>query len=384
MFAPLTKADLASFARGARVYCQPACLVERPHGLDGRVARIADNMVWFAAWAIAVREPGGAAREALVGVEQMADWIAAMPDALATRAAAQVAAVSSPRAALDLNGRTIRFAEPQIIGILNCTPDSFSDGGKHGDAEAACAAGVDMAALGAAIIDVGGESTRPGAPLVWEGDEMARIIPVIERLARAGVAVSVDTRKAGVMEAALGAGAAMVNDVSALGYDDRSAAVVAGAGCPVVLMHAPSQSSDPHDVSKLRGARYDDILYDVFDWLEAAVARSVAAGVARDRIIVDPGIGFGKGVQDNLRLTGGLALFHALGCPLLYGASRKRMIGALDGEAAADARLGGSLALAYQAASMGAQLHRVHDVAQTRQALRVWRGLRDAALANNH
>ncbi|MEQ1687164.1 MAG: dihydropteroate synthase, partial [Sphingopyxis sp.] len=344
MFTPLTKAELAGFAKDARVYCQPVCFVERPHGLDGRVARIADTMVWFASWQVAVREVGGAVREALVMVEEMADWIAAMPDAMAQRAAVQVVAVSSPRAPLEIKGRTIRLAEPQIVGILNCTPDSFADGGKYGDPERAAAAGVDMAALGAAIIDVGGESTRPGAPLVWEGDEIQRIIPVIERLARAGVAVSVDTRKAAVMEAALGAGAAMVNDVSALCYDERSAAMVAGAGCPVVLMHAPSQTSDPHDVSKLRGARYDDILYDVFDWLEAAVARNVAAGVAREKIIVDPGIGFGKGVQDNLRLTNGLALFHALGCPLLYGASRKRMIGALDGEAAADARLGGSVA----------------------------------------
>ena len=375
MLEPLTKADLQGFAPDARIYCQPACLVERPHGLDGRVARIADTMVWFAGWQVAVREPGGAVSEALVPVEEMADWIAAMPDALAARASAQVAAVSAPRAALDLKGRSIRMSDPQIMGILNCTPDSFSDGGRNGDPERACAAGVDMAAAGAAIVDVGGESTRPGAPLVWEGDEIARIIPVIERLARAGVAVSVDTRKAGVMEAALGAGATMINDVSALGYDERAAAVVAKAGCPVVLMHAPSQTSNPH-----ANPHYDDVLYDVFDWLEAAIARALAAGISRDKIIVDPGIGFGKGVLENLRLTGGLALFHALGQPLLFGASRKRMIGALDGEAEADARLGGSIALAYQAASVGAQLHRVHDVAETRQALRVWRAGRDAAL----
>ncbi|MEK6542366.1 MAG: dihydropteroate synthase [Pseudomonadota bacterium] len=375
MLDPLTKADLKGFAPDARIYCQPTCLVERPHGLDGRVARIADTMVWFASWQIAVRERGGTVSEALVPVEELADWSAAMPDALAVRASAQVAAVSTARAELDLKGRSIRFAEPQIMGILNCTPDSFSDGGKYGDPERACATGVDMAAAGAAIVDVGGESTRPGAPLVWEGDEIARIIPVIERLVRAGVAVSVDTRKAGVMEAALSAGAAMVNDVSALGYDDRAAAVVAKAGCPVVLMHAPSQTSNPH-----ANSRYDDILYDVFDWLEAAIARAVLAGISRDKIIVDPGIGFGKGVQENLRLTGGLALYHALGQPLLFGASRKRMIGALDGEAEVDARLGGSIALAYQAASVGAQLHRVHDVAETRQALRVWRAGRDAAL----
>lgn len=375
MHTALTRADLGRLTPQTRLYCQPACMVERPHGLDGRVARIADTMVWFAAWQLAVREPSGTVREALVPVEAMADWIASMPEALAMRATEQRAAVASPRASLDLKGRTIRLGEPQVMGILNCTPDSFSDGGKHGDPERAAARGVDMATAGAAIIDVGGESTRPGAPLVWEGDEIERIIPVIERLARAGVAVSVDTRKAGVMEAALGAGAAMVNDVAALGYDERAAEVVARAGCPVVLMHASSQTSNPH-----ANACYVDVLYDVFDWLECAIARAVAAGISREQIIVDPGIGFGKGVQDNLRLTGGLALFHSLGCPLLYGASRKRMIGALDGEAAADARLGGSIALAYQAAQAAVQLHRVHDVDETRQALRVWRAGRDTAL----
>lgn len=381
MVEPLTKAQLGALAPTARVYCQPACFVERPHGLDGRVARIGDGMHWFAAWQLAVRMPDARAREALVPVDEMADWMAAMPDAVAGRAAAQIAAVSAPRPPLILKGRTIRLGEPQIMGILNLTPDSFSDGGQHGgDPERAAAAGVDMAAAGAAVIDVGGESTRPGARLVWEGDEIERVVPVIERLARAGAAISIDTRKAAVMEAALAAGASMINDVAALAYDDRALAVAAKAGCPVVLMHAPSQTSDPHDRSKLTGGTYADAAYDVFDWLEARIAAVSAGGIARDRIIVDPGIGFGKRVEDNLRLINALPLFHALGVPLLFGASRKRLIGAVDGEAAADARLGGSIALAYQAACAGAQLHRVHDVRETRQALRVWRASRDAAL----
>ncbi len=370
-----TPAELAALSPAARIYCQPACFVDRPHGLDGRVERIGGGMLWFAAWQIAVREPHGRARETLVPVDQFSDWIAALPEPLAAQAARQRAAVAAPRAALALGPRTVPLAEPQIMGILNCTPDSFSDGGKHGGVDAAVAAGVDMAAAGAAIIDIGGESTRPGAKLVWEGDEIERVVPVIERLARAGVAISIDTRKAAVMDAALAAGAAMVNDVSGLGYDDRSAAIVARAGCPVVLMHAPSQTSDPH-----ANAHYTDVLFDVFDWLDAAVARAVAAGIARDRIIVDPGIGFGKTVAENMRLLNGLSLFHALGAPLLFGASRKRMIGAVDNEAEAADRLGGSIALAYQAASHGAHLHRVHDVAETRQALRVWRASRDAAL----
>ncbi len=380
MFEPLTKADLARVSTDARIYCQPACFVERPHGLDDRCLRLADTLLWFAAWQVAVREPGARVREALIPVEAMDEWIVAMPAHLAARAAAQRAAIAVPRPTLQLGERTIRLAEPQIMGILNVTPDSMSDGGKHGDPERAAAAGVDMAAAGAAIVDIGGESTRPGAALVWEGDEIERVVPVIERLARAGVAVSIDTRKAGVMEAALAAGAGLANDIAALAYDARAIEVVAKAGCPVVLMHAPSQTSDPHDLSKLPGGTYVDAAFDVFDWLEARIAAVVAGGVTRDRIIVDPGIGFGKTVEHNLRIINALPLFHALGAPLLFGASRKRLIGAVDGEAEASARLGGSVALALTAAQAGAQLHRVHDVAETRQALRMWRAGRDAAL----
>ena len=381
MFEPLAKADLAALSGDARIYCQPTCFVERPHGLDGRVARIGDGMLWFAAWAVTVRTAGKAKREALVPVEAMAEWIAAMPEPVAMRAAAQVAAASTPRPALSMGGRIVRLNEPQIMGILNLTPDSFSDGGKlAGNPEAAAAAGVDMAAAGAAIIDIGGESTRPGAPLVWEGDEIERVVPVIERLARAGVAMSIDTRKAAVMEAALAAGAGMINDVAALAYDERATEVAAKADCPVVLMHAPSQSSDPHDKSKMAGGGYSDVALDVFDWLEARVDAVCAKGIDRSRILLDPGLGFGKSVDDNLRIINALPLFHTLGLPLLFGASRKRMIGAVDGEAAVGARLGGSIALATQAMQAGAQMLRVHDVLETRQALRMWRAGRDSAL----
>ncbi len=380
MFDPPTPAELAAFSGQSRVYCQPACFVERPHGLDGQVERIGGGMLWFAAWHVAVREPDQRARETLVPVNQFSEWAAVLPAHMADQAHLQRAATTAARSPLTLGPRTVPLAEPQIMGILNVTPDSFSDGGKHAGVDASVAAGVDMAAAGAAIIDVGGESTRPGAKLVWEGDEIERVVPVIERLARAGVAVSIDTRKAAVMEAALAAGAAMVNDISGLGYDDRSAAIVAQAGCPVVLMHAPSQSSDPHDLSNLPGASYTDVLLDVFDWLVAGIGRATSAGIAADKIIVDPGIGFGKSVAENMRLINGLPLFHALGVPVLFGASRKRMIGAVDNEAETANRLGGSIALALTAAQAGAQLHRVHDVPETRQAMRIWRASRDAAL----
>lgn len=373
MFAPLTKADFAKASSKAQIYCRPTCFVDRPHELDDDCLRIADTMVWFAAWHVSLRDDG--IKSAIVRVPELDAWIAAMPDALAEAAAGQRAATVRPRGNLQLGERTVRLAEPQLMAILNATPDSFSDGGKHVDTAAAIDAGFAMASAGAAIVDVGGESTRPGAPLIWEGDEIARVEGVVAALAKGGVAVSIDTRKAAVMEAALAAGATIVNDISALRYDDRAMEVVANAGCVVVLMHAPSAKSDPHESSG-----YDHVLFDVYDMLAERVAACKAAGIAADRIIVDPGIGFGKGVADNLALVNGLALFHTLGCPLLFAGSRKRLIGALDNEAPAGQRLGGTVALHYQAASQGAQLLRVHDVAENRQALRVWRGLRDAAL----
>ena len=374
MFQPLTKPNLGSASSTAQVYLRPTSFVDRPHELDDACLRVADTMVWFAAWHVSVRE-GDRVQSAIVPVPDLDAWIAAMPDRLGEAAVAQRAGVARPRRALQLGERTIRLGEPQLMGILNVTPDSFSDGGKHVDAAAAIDAGFALASAGAAIIDVGGESTRPGAPLLWEGDEIQRVESVVSALAKGGVAVSIDTRKAAVMEAALAAGARIVNDISALRYDDRAMEVVVRAECPVVLMHAPSAESDPHE-----GGSYAHVLLDVYDMLAERVAACEAAGIDRAKIIVDPGIGFGKGVGDNLALVNGLALLHTLGCPILFGASRKRMIGALDNEAAADQRLGGTVALHYQAAGQGAQLLRVHDIAENRQALRVWRGLRDAAL----
>ena len=269
-----------------------------------------------------------------------------------------------------------RFPRPSVMGVVNVTPDSFSDGGAHTDADAAVVAGHAMAGAGAAIVDVGGESTRPGAQPVFEGDEEQRVGPVVRQLAAAGTAVSIDTRKAGIASTALQGGAGLVNDVSALTFDPRMAEVVARASCPVVLMHhqgsPETMQQSPHYARP--------VLLEVYDWLEERIAAAVAAGIERSRIIVDPGIGFGKTVQHNLQLMNGLSMLHGLGCPIMLGASRKRMIGALSGEAPADRRLAGSLALALKGADQGVQLLRVHDVTETVQALRVWRGLRDVAL----
>jgi dihydropteroate synthase len=289
--------------------------------------------------------------------------------------AEQWLALTAARPALHIGERTIRFDQPQVMGIVNATPDSFSDGGQFSDGNAAAEAGATMAAAGAAIVDVGGESTRPGARSIWEGDEIERVVPVIRQLASAGTAVSCDTRKADVMTAAVEAGARMINDVSALTYDARSAGVAASLNIPVVLMH---HQGDPQTMQD--DPRYDDVLVEVYLWLEDRIAAAVDAGVRRENILVDPGFGFGKNVGHNLELMNGLSLFHSLGCPLVVGASRKRTIGALSAEAPTDQRLGGSIAFALKAAEQGAHIVRVHDVFETVQALRIWRGLRDQAL----
>ena len=344
---------------------RPVQFVDTPIGApEGSVARLAGGMQWFAAYE--VTEPGGRR------IVPLADLVS-----LGERARLLHDRITAPRPPIALGARTLRFDQPQVAAILNVTPDSFSDGGRHvGDPAAAAAAGHDLLAAGAALIDLGGESTRPGAALVWEEDEARRVAPVVERLARAGALVSVDTRKAAVMEAALSAGAAIVNDVSALLWDERALAIVARSGAPVILMHSPDPKAGGHG----RPA-YRDVATEVFDWLEARVDAVVAAGVDRTRIMVDPGIGFGKSLADNLALLNGLALLHGLGCPLMLGASRKRLIGALDHEAPVAARLGGSVALALAGAQAGVQVLRVHDVPETVQALRVWRGLRDRALS---
>jgi dihydropteroate synthase len=347
-----------------RTLLRPTGFVDSPFGHDGKVARLAGGLNWFASVEL-IHEDGLRELVPVEGIEARFDDMMA----------ADWARITAPPAPLQLGQRTIRLDQPQVMGIVNATPDSFSDGGSYADAASAAEAGAVMASQGAAIIDVGGESTRPGASEVWEGDEIERVLPVVQQLAAGGNAVSIDTRKSGVMTAAIGAGAAMVNDVSALLWDPQSADVVAKAGVPVVLMHHRGDPATMQDAP-----RYDDVLVEVYEWLEDRMAAAEEAGIAREKILVDPGIGFGKTVAHNLELMNGLALFHGLGCPVVVGASRKRMIGALSNEAQADQRLAGSLALALKAVEQGVQIVRVHDAPETIQALKVWRGLRDAAL----
>jgi dihydropteroate synthase len=361
----------------ASVYLHPLTLVSGPQAVAGEAVRLGGSMAYAREFALVVRQGGAVTERIVTTASGIDEAIAHLPDAAAEEARRQWANLAKIHPPLQLGSRTIRLDQPQVMGILNITPDSFSDGGQHEATQAGRAHAAAMLEAGAAIIDIGGESTRPGAAATFEDEEIRRVVPAVAYCAAMGAAISVDTRRAGVLDAALAAGAHMANDVSALRYDPRSIERVAASGCPVVLMHAPGAGEDLH-----AGGQYSDVVSEVFDFLKSARARAAEAGIAEDRIFLDPGIGFGKSLADNLALINALPLFHALGSPLLLGVSRKRMIGALSAEESADQRLAGSIALAIKGMEAGVHLLRVHDVAETVQARNVWRGLRDAGLTD--
>ncbi len=264
------------------------------------------------------------------------------------------------------------------MGVLNVTPDSFSDGGDFLDPAAAIEAGFAMAAAGADIIDVGGESTRPESDPTPPAEEQRRILPVIRALAVAGLRVSVDTRHASTMAAALDAGAAIVNDVYALAYDPQAAALVASRGCPVVLMHMRGTPADMYAL-----ARYEDVAADVMRELGQRIAAAERAGITSGRIVIDPGIGFAKTAEQSVELLRRLPELGALGRPILVGVSRKSFLGAVSGVREPRNRLPGSLAAGLFALTRGASILRVHDVPETIQAIRIWQALvsRKASIA---
>lgn len=277
---------------------------------------------------------------------------------------AERAALTAPRPAI----AGLSLARPIIMGILNVTPDSFSDGGAFLNPNDALAHAREMAAQGADMIDIGGESTRPGAAYVEVEDEIARTAPVIDAIStQLETPISIDTRKAPVAQAALDAGAALINDVYAFTHDPHLADVAAQASAPVCLMHAQGDPEVMQDQP-----RYDDVLLDVYDFLEARIHTAMAAGIPRDQILVDPGIGFGKSVDHNLALLGRLSLFHSLGCGILLGASRKRFIGSIADAPDPRDRTAGSIAVALAGVAQGVQFLRVHDIKETKQALALW------------
>ncbi|UWR24197.1 dihydropteroate synthase [Sulfitobacter sp. S190] len=287
----------------------------------------------------------------------------APPQVIAARdASAELTGPRAPLAGLTLD-------RPRIMGIVNTTPDSFSDGGKHAALDDAVAGGLAMAAAGADVLDIGGESTRPGAHTVDSAEEIARTAPVIAGLRAASFdgVISIDTRKSSVASAALSAGATLINDVSGFTYDPDLAGVAAQAGVPVCVMHA---QGDPATMQ--RDPTYKNVVLDVYDHLARRLDALEAVGIPRDRIMADPGIGFGKTQAHNLALLERLGVLHGLGVALLLGASRKRFIGTIGGADAASDRAPGSIAVALAGIAQGVQMVRVHDVAETRQALALW------------
>lgn len=266
----------------------------------------------------------------------------------------------------------VDMQQPSIMGVLNATPDSFSDGGQHYAQSDAVSGALAMIRNGADVIDIGGESTRPGADFIPADEEIRRTAPIIEALRVVGIdaPISIDTRKANVAKAAFDAGAQLFNDVTALTYDPDSLATAAAMNASVCIMHA---SGDPKTMQD--NPKYDNVLLDVYDYLSERIEACVAAGIPREKIMIDPGIGFGKTQDHNLELLRGIALFHALGCPILLGVSRKRLIGTIGNAPNAADRVAGSIAVGLNALNQGVQMLRVHDIAETKQAIALWSAL---------
>jgi dihydropteroate synthase len=351
-----------------QIYLRPAGRITQPPGrinvAPDEVLRLFDrDDAVFAALEVIQRGKGWSDRR-LLAMEDARAFLAAQSGPISHRCKTIMDRLTSPRRPV----AGLSFDRPRIMGVVNVTPDSFADGGRFLTPDAAVTHALQLEEEGADILDIGGESTRPGADPVSADEELRRVMPVIEGLVgRTRARISIDTRKADVMRRAALAGVHILNDVSALQHDALSMRVAAETRLPVVLMHA---LGDPRTMQ--RDPRYDDVLLDVYDALEARVEACARAGIARDRLIVDPGIGFGKTAAHNFELLSGLSLLHGLGVPLMLGASRKSFIGAVAGAVDPSDRLPGSLAAALAGAVQGVQILRVHDVAATRQALTIW------------
>ncbi len=344
------------------VYLRPAGLLRgQPAGesvANGNAGWLAGGPLAFSLCEVIEGTPGGFKRRIVTHGD-----LAASREPFIADAFERIKGAREPVAGLSLDG-------PLIMGVVNVTPDSFSDGGLHDTTDAAIAHGAALVAEGADILDIGGESTRPGSDPVDAAREAERILPVIRGLKGVRAVISADSRKSGVMERAVEAGARMLNDVSALTFDEHSLSVAANSGLAVVLMHAQGDPKTMQD-----NPSYRDVVLDVFDFLNARIEICKAAGIPHGRIIADPGIGFGKTLEHNLALLESISLFHGLGVALLVGASRKRFIGELTGEDEPRKRLSGSLAAGLAAVNRGVQILRVHDVRETARALAVWRAV---------
>ncbi len=349
------------------IYLRPLGAFQAPPDVAGRE----DEMRWrglplaggplsFAAVEVARRENGRVTRVA----QALGDFFERDIDRDALPTADLIENITGPRARL----AGLDLKRPRIMGIVNVTPDSFSDGGDLASARAAIDHGLKLVEEGADILDIGGESTRPGSDMVPVEEELRRVMPVLEGLrAKTEARISVDTRKSRVMREAAKAGADILNDVSALSFDPAALDTAAETGLPVMLMHALADPKTMND-----NPVYTDVVLDVFDYLEKRIDACVAAGIPKAKIVVDPGIGFGKHLKHNVAVLCAMSIYHGLGVPVLLGASRKKLIGQLCNVEVPKERVPGSIAAALSGIAQGVQIVRVHDVAATRQALMVW------------
>ena len=348
------------------IYAQPLGLLRGSAFNDGVFRNIAGGDIYFSALKI-IRRDQKEIIEQIISVSELDDFLARQPDHIRQELETLVANITRARETIDLRSApSLDPGSPLIQGVLNVTPDSFSDGGVYIDPEKSIAHALHMIGAGADIIDIGGESTKPGALPVSIEVEKERVIPVIKALSEKNIPISIDSRNADVMKEAICAGADIINDVSALSHDPDSIKIAKETKVPVILMHAlgPPETMQNNPV-------YENVLLDIYDYLESRINFCIEAGIPRNRIIVDPGIGFGKTIDHNLQIISNLALFHGLGVPVLVGVSRKSFIGKITGESMAENRLAGSLAAAMVCLEQGAQIIRVHDVMQTRQVVAV-------------
>ena len=350
-----------------KIYVQPLGLVRGPIHCDRVFKNLTGGNIYFAAVRIISRTKQGL-EEKIVSIVDLDNFFKKKSTTVAEKIKTILNNIESPRGALMLNnGSVIGWKKPVIQGVLNVTPDSFSDGGQYSDIELARPHAHEMISAGADIIDIGGETTKPGAQSVSIKSEKDRVLPVIKNLATLNFPLSIDSRNAEVMNDAIQNGAHIINDVSALGHDLKSIGVVKKEDVPIILMHA---QGTPEIMQN--NPQYSHILLDIYDYLESRIKMCIDAGIDKKKIIADPGIGFGKTVDHNLEILNGLSIFHGLGVPLLVGTSRKSFIGKITGEKVAENRVSGSIAAMLLCLEQGVQIVRVHDVEQATQAISVW------------
>lgn len=355
-----------------RLYLLPTGMVAGEQAasaiVSGQGWPVAEGGLAFTAGAVILRD-SGTAWVAVAPYAEMVEWSEGEGEEVARHIGRLVRRIGARRAPWG----GLALDRPLVMGIVNTTPDSFSDGGFNFDPRTAIANALSMVEAGADIIDVGGESTRPGAAPVMRDEELARVLPVVRALAEQGIVVSIDTRHAAVMEAAVTAGARIINDVTALEGDADSLAVAVRTGADLCLMHMQGRPQSMQD-----SPVYDCAPLDIYDYLAGRIRACEQAGIPAARIVTDPGIGFGKNPAHNAQILASLALYHGLGCPILLGASRKRFIAALSRDEAPTDRLPGTLAAHLAGLDAGAQIIRAHDVPETVQAVKVWRAMKAA------